>query len=92
MQEAIELACYHRLLHLKQDIEPLPIEVSLKRSRVLLTVDMLERIQQYLDDGKSIRQAARLEGVSESAIRYWKDKDMLKKRRLACAKNTAKVR
>lgn len=79
MQEAIEFACYHCMISPKQDIEPQPIEASCKRSRVLLTEDMLQRIQQYLDDGKSVRQAAKLEGIAESAIRYWKNKERLRK-------------
>jgi DNA-binding NarL/FixJ family response regulator len=76
MQEAIEFACHHRMIYTKQDIELQPIEMPCKRSRVLLTKDMLQRIQQYLDDGKSTQQAARLEGISEHAIRYWKNKKM----------------
>lgn len=77
MQEAIEYASNHCLIYPKQHLKQQSIEEHRKRSRTLLTEDMLQRIQQYLDDGKSIRQAARLEGVTESAIRYWKEKGKL---------------
>jgi DNA-binding NarL/FixJ family response regulator len=79
MQEAIEVACSHQLIYPNPDIEQQPVEAPLKRTRVLLTEDQLQRIQQYLDDGKSIREAARLEGITERAIRYWIDKRRLKK-------------
>jgi DNA-binding CsgD family transcriptional regulator len=79
MQGAIEYARYHQLLYPKQSLtEPQPEAPHNKRSRVLVTKDMLQRIQQHLDEGISIRQAARLEGIAESAIRYWKGKGKLK--------------
>jgi len=39
---------------------------------------MMQRIQQHLDNGLSMRKAADREGVSECAIRYWKGKGKLK--------------
>jgi DNA-binding CsgD family transcriptional regulator len=78
-QEALEFVGHHRMLYPKRDVEPQPIEAPYERSRVLLTEDMFQRIQQHLDDGKSIRQAARLEGLSESAVRYWMGKGRLEK-------------
>ena len=77
MQEAVDFAGYHRLIYPKQDIEMQPAEKRCKRNRVLLKEDMLQHIQQQLDIGKSIRQAAKLEGIAESAIRYWIKKGKL---------------
>jgi DNA-binding CsgD family transcriptional regulator len=80
MQEAIEYACYHWLIYPKQeDIELQLIKTYSPKKRILFTEDILQRIQQHLDDGKSIRQAARLEGVSESSVRYWRNKERCKK-------------
>jgi DNA-binding NarL/FixJ family response regulator len=80
MQEAIEVACYHRMIYSRQyREESQPVEAPCKRSRVLFTEDMLQRIQQYLDNGKSIRQAAKLAGIAESSVRYWINKRRLKK-------------
>jgi DNA-binding CsgD family transcriptional regulator len=79
MREAIEFACRHRMIYPMQNMEPQSIEAPCKRSRILITEDMSRRIQQYLDDGISIRQAARLEGISEPAIRYWIEKGRLRK-------------
>ncbi|WP_286845122.1 LuxR C-terminal-related transcriptional regulator [Proteiniphilum sp. UBA5346] len=76
MQEAIEFVYNHHMIYMKQNRGQQSIETS-KRTRVLLSEEMLQRIQQYLYHGKSIRQAARLEGVTESAIRYWKEKGKL---------------
>ena len=70
IQEAVDLACYHRLIYAIKQVLLKPIEAPIKRNRILITDEMLHRIQQYFDDGMSIRQAAKLEGVAESAIRY----------------------
>ncbi len=70
MQEAIEFATRNHMINPKQNLQLPPIEVYSKRTRVLLTDDMKKHIQQHLDDGKSIRQAAKQESISESAIRY----------------------
>jgi hypothetical protein len=40
----------------------------------------IERIQKHLDTGKSNSEAARLEGLSEGAVRYGLKKGLLKKR------------
>jgi hypothetical protein len=83
MPEAIEYARCHRLIYSKQeqqDIERQAIEASPhKRTRVLITEEMFQRIQQHLDDVNSIREAAKQEGITERAIRYWIDKGRLKK-------------
>ncbi|MDR2970047.1 MAG: helix-turn-helix transcriptional regulator [Tannerellaceae bacterium] len=72
MQEAIELANHHHMIYaMIRDVKPRQVETSGKKNRASLTDDDLQRIQQYLDDGKSIRKAARLEGATEGAIRYW---------------------
>jgi DNA-binding CsgD family transcriptional regulator len=78
MQEAIEFACHHRLIYLKQDVEPQAIEAPCKRKRVLITETMMLHIQQHLSVGDSIRQTASLEGTSEGAIRYWITQGKLK--------------
>jgi DNA-binding NarL/FixJ family response regulator len=81
MREAIEYARCHRLMHSKQEqqeIERQPTEAPHKRTRVLLTEEMFQRIQQHLDNGKSMREAAKQEGITERAIRYWIAKGRLK--------------
>lgn len=78
MQEAIEFACRHRMINPKPGLQQQPIEDHQKRIRVLLTDDIKENIQQHLDDGESIRQTAKQEGISESAIRYWIKQGKLK--------------
>lgn len=45
-----------------------------------LTPVVIERLQDYLDDGKSNSMAARQEGISEGAIRYAIKKGRLKKK------------
>jgi DNA-binding NarL/FixJ family response regulator len=79
MQEAIEFTSRHHLINPKPGLQQQPIEVHHKRTRVLFTDDMKMHIQQYLDDGKSIRQAAKKGSISESAIRYWIKQGKLKK-------------
>lgn len=74
MQEAVEYAVDHCLIHPYYDIEPILIDIACKRKRVLLTTEILQRIQYHLDNGESVRHTAKLEGISESAIRYWKSK------------------
>lgn len=68
MQELIGLDSFHRMMSQKQEIHP--AEIPHKRTRVLLADDIKQRIQDHLDNGKSIRQTAKLEGITESAIRY----------------------
>jgi len=84
MQEAVDFACYHRMIYTKTDKQIQSDESPYNRTRVIITADMLQHIQQHLDEGISIRQSAKIEGVAESAIRYWIDKGKLtiiKKRR-----------
>ena len=45
-----------------------------------LLPDVLERIQQEIDKGKSVYSIAKVEGVSEGSIRYWIKQGHLKKR------------
>ena len=75
MQEAVDFA--GNQIYPKREIELQPVEMHYKRSQVLLNEDKLLRIQQHLDDGKSNRQAAKLEGIAESTIRYWIGKGKL---------------
>ena len=79
MQEAIDFSYYHCLINASKQVLQKPNKTSRKKIRILLTIDRLNRIQQNLDDGKSIRQAAKLEGVAESAIRYQIKQGKLKK-------------
>jgi DNA-binding CsgD family transcriptional regulator len=78
MPEAIEIAVFHRMIYTSEQAIPefdqLLVETPYKRIRVLLTDGVKQRIQQHLNDGKSIRQTAKQEGVSEGSIRYWKKK------------------
>ena len=78
MMEAIETASNHRMIYvLKQVITKMehpPVEAPRKRTRVLITDEIIQHIQQHLDNGMSVRKAADREGISESAIRYWKGK------------------
>lgn len=78
MHEAIEWAHRHCMIDQMQNTEVQSIEASRKKSRILLTDEKLRCIQQHLDNGKSIRQTAKLEGVVESSIRYWKSKERLR--------------
>jgi len=75
MQEAVDFAYNNHIIYYARQAmtepEKLPIEAPCKRTPILFTSDRLQHIQQYLDDGLSIRQAAKQESVSESAIRYW---------------------
>ena len=82
MIETIDIASNHRMIYVQKKVitetaRP-PVETFHKRTRVLVTDDMMQRIQQHLDDGLSMRKAADREGVSECAIRYWKRKGKLK--------------
>jgi DNA-binding CsgD family transcriptional regulator len=70
IREAIYIASCHRIIYTKTVIQPQSFEVPDKRIRILLTDEIKQHIQQHLDDGKSIRKAAKLEGIAESAIRY----------------------
>jgi DNA-binding NarL/FixJ family response regulator len=76
IQEAIEYASCRRMIFPKVDGKH-HVKAPCKRIRV--TEDILHRIQQCLDDDKSIRQAARLTGITESVIRYWTSKGRLKR-------------
>ena len=81
LMEAVDIASNNHLIYDTTQIHTEPalpsVTVSCKRPRKLLTEDMFQRIQQYLDGGVSIRQAAKLEGVAECAIRYWIGKGKL---------------
>lgn len=82
MQEAIEVANYYCITQPSPDVEgrtPSTDEKEKKGRRGTFTEDKLERIQEYLNIGKSIRQTAKLGKVSESAIRYWIGKGKLTK-------------
>ena len=75
MQEAIDLASNRRMIYIsKQDTAELKEIIISKRVRVLITDDMMQCIQTYLDSGLSIRKTAVKIGVSESTIRYRKEK------------------
>ena len=75
VHEAIEFANNHDMIYQPKSnnskLVQLPYKDSFKKTRNLITQEKQQRIQQNLDDGKSIRQTAKLEGVAESAIRYW---------------------
>jgi len=75
--EAIDFVRYHCMIFTKTDKQSQSNEVPHKRLRAIIKTDMLPRIQKYLNDGKSIRQTARLVGIAESAIRYWINKGKL---------------
>ena len=79
MQEAIDVTSNRRMIYVprKEEAEPKQIQIH-KRPRVLITDDMMQHIQVYLDSGLSIRKAADKAGISEGAIRYWKVKKKLK--------------
>jgi DNA-binding NarL/FixJ family response regulator len=77
MQEAIEYANSHSMIYPKGDVQHQPVEESRRRTRV--TKDMLQSIQQYLDEAKSIRKIAKQIGIAESTIRSWISKGKLKK-------------
>ena len=75
MYEAIIVSSnQNMIMSYKKDIEKLEksyIEESYKKSRTLLNAVKLQFIQKALDSGMSIRQIAKRENISESAIRYW---------------------
>ena len=81
MQKVINFAPNHRMLYVSKQAMPKhkqqSIEAPRKRTRILITDDMKQRIQQYLDDHMSMRQAAKIEGISANAIRYWIKKEEL---------------
>jgi len=70
IQEAIERASFQHLIFPILDLQPQLVKEHCKTTRVYLRAEMLTRIQHHLDDGKSIRYAAKLEGVTEGAVRY----------------------
>jgi len=77
IREAVDFAFYHHIIYTRTDKQLQSREAPHKRPRVILTADMMQHIQQYLDEGISIRQSARIEGIAESAIRYWINKRKL---------------
>jgi len=77
MREAVDFVYSHNMILSKKDIKWQHIEMNHKRSRVLLQEGILLRIQQHLDNGKSNRQVAKLEGTTEGTIRYWIRKGIL---------------
>lgn len=79
MQETVELACRHGMIYPKPDTPSPSFELGDKRKRRPITQVKLQHIQHHLDEGKSIRQTAKLESTSESAIRYWVKQGKLKK-------------
>jgi DNA-binding CsgD family transcriptional regulator len=78
-QEAIEYARCHCAMYPGQYMGLQPTEKPRKKKRIPPSEDLLQRIQQHLDDDKSIRQAAKLENIAESNIRRWISKYRLKK-------------
>lgn len=80
--EAANVAAKHRMLYISKQIlselEQPCMEPFCKKKRILITENMMLRIQWYLNNGLSIRKVAKIVGLSESAIRYWKNKKKLK--------------
>jgi DNA-binding NarL/FixJ family response regulator len=76
IQEAIEYASRRCMIFPKVDGQH---HVIAPRKRTRATEDILHRVQQYLYDGKSIRGTAKMTGTTESAIRNWMSKGMLKR-------------
>lgn len=82
IQEAVELAYHHgRIYTIEQERQERlqPAEMSAPPPQSSLTKDRIQRIQQYLYEGKSIRQAAKQEGLAEGTVRYWIKREKLKK-------------
>lgn len=75
IQKAIEVADHYSIY--TQQGEQNYLQSSYIKKRHSLSKDNLQRIQQHLNQQKSIRQIARLEGISESTIRYWINKRIL---------------
>lgn len=75
MQEAIDFSDNYCMLYLPRNHDlnhrQSSSGVSQKRKRILITEEILQHVRQHLESGKSIRQAALSEKISESAIRYW---------------------
>lgn len=78
MQDAIEIADYADIMYSRSEKHG-NNQSSDTKKRCLLSKDRLQRIQQHLNQHKSIRKIARLEDTSESAIRYWINKGILTK-------------
>lgn len=76
MQEAIEVADHYSILYTRQN-EQDHIQSSDIKKRCSHLKDNLQRIQQHLNQQKSIRQIARLENTPESTIRYWINKGII---------------
>ena len=74
MPEALEMADTYYIMYSPKNEKPehkqQPEKIQRRRKRAALTADMTQRIQQYLNESKSIRQTAKLEGIDESSIRY----------------------
>jgi DNA-binding NarL/FixJ family response regulator len=87
MQEAIDLSNHYHMIYAEvQDVKLQSAETADKKNRSSLADESFQRIQQYLDDGKSIRQTARQEGIAEGTVRYWIKQGKLKKQTLARVK------
>lgn len=76
MQEAIEVADHYSISYTRQN-EQDHIQSSDIKKRCSHLKDNLQRIQQHLNQQKSIRQIARLENTPESTIRYWINKGII---------------
>jgi len=79
MQEALDYIDYYPVVDHPRGTHPQTGDEAIcKKRRVAITAEQMQHIQQHLDDGKSIRQAAKLEHTEESAIRYWIKKGNIK--------------
>jgi DNA-binding CsgD family transcriptional regulator len=82
MQEAADLVIKHRMMCVSKKIisesEKLPVKTTRKKSQFSLCLDSMQRIQQALNFGYSIRQTAKQEHIAESSIRYWIKQGKLK--------------
>ena len=83
MIEAIDTASHYHMIYVpkQQDVtepEQPPVKAPHKRPRILITDSMFQSIQKHLNEGLSMRKAAKKAGVLESAVRYWKKKGKIK--------------
>lgn len=81
MQEAMEVVKHYYKpqqatdsLEFSEETKPNP------KKRTSLTSKQIQYIQELLNKSKSIRQIAKMAGVTESAIRYWINKGLLHKK------------
>jgi DNA-binding CsgD family transcriptional regulator len=73
MMQAVVYATNHRLLFTAKKCstyQELGLPPEYKRTRTLISDEMLLRIQKRRDNGESVNSIARHEGVTEGAIRY----------------------